>query len=125
MTSPQEPLRGQGVCPCCDAHLAVDPRQRFGIIACPECERIIWWVLPSEPGAELFFSDDLKRRLEDIGTDSFDTIELVMSLEEHLGHEIPDEDAEKIETVEDLVRYIKPKTSGPLCDSRLIFRNNL
>ena len=40
--------------------------------------------------------------VEDLGADSLDTVELIMALEEEFDAEIPDEDAEKIATVEDL-----------------------
>lgn len=43
---------------------------------------------------------------EDLGADSLDIVELVMALEEEFGLEIPDEDAEKIATVQDAVDYI-------------------
>jgi acyl carrier protein len=43
----------------------------------------------------------------DLGADSLDTVELVMAFEEEFGCEIPDEDAEKIQTVKDAVEYIK------------------
>ena len=42
----------------------------------------------------------------DLGADSLDTVELVMALEEAFGCEIPDEEAEKIQTVQDAVNYI-------------------
>ena len=42
----------------------------------------------------------------DLGADSLDTVELVMALEEEFGCEIPDEEAEKIQTVQDAVNYI-------------------
>ena len=42
----------------------------------------------------------------DLGADSLDTVELVMAFEEEFGCEIPDEDAEKIQTVKDAVDYI-------------------
>ena len=42
----------------------------------------------------------------DLGADSLDTVELVMALEEEFGCEIPDEEAEKINTVQDAVQYI-------------------
>ena len=45
--------------------------------------------------------------VEDRGADSLDTVELVMAFEEELGIEIPDEDAEKMQTVGDAVDYIK------------------
>lgn len=43
----------------------------------------------------------------DLGADSLDTVELVMAFEEEFGCEIPDEDAEKIQTVKDAVDYIE------------------
>jgi len=45
--------------------------------------------------------------IEDLGADSLDTVELVMALEEEFNIEIPDEDAEKIVTVRDAIKYIK------------------
>lgn len=44
--------------------------------------------------------------VDDLGADSLDTVELVMALEEEFETEIPDEDAEKIATVKDAVKYI-------------------
>lgn len=45
--------------------------------------------------------------IEDLGADSLDTVELVMALEEEFDIEIPDEEAEKIATVQDAIDYIK------------------
>ena len=45
--------------------------------------------------------------VEDLGADSLDTVELVMAFEEEFGIEIPDEDAEKLQTVGDAVNYIQ------------------
>ncbi|MEE1285289.1 MAG: acyl carrier protein [Ruminobacter sp.] len=45
--------------------------------------------------------------IEDLGADSLDTVELVMALEEEFGTEIPDEDAEKITTVQAAIDYIE------------------
>ncbi|HOW58845.1 MAG TPA: acyl carrier protein [Candidatus Omnitrophota bacterium] len=61
-------------------------------------------VKPEEVVPEASFVDDL-------GADSLDTVELVMAFEEEFGAEIPDEDAEKIQTVGDAVKYIEEKTS--------------
>jgi acyl carrier protein len=47
--------------------------------------------------------------VEDLGADSLDTVELVMAFEEEFGIEIPDEDAEKILTVQQAVDYITEK----------------
>lgn len=53
--------------------------------------------------------DDVKMDshfVDDLGADSLDTVELVMKLEEDFDIEIPDEDAEKIQTVKDAIDYI-------------------
>lgn len=44
--------------------------------------------------------------MEDLGADSLDTVELVMALEEEFDLEIPDSDAEKIQTVQDALDYL-------------------
>jgi acyl carrier protein len=44
--------------------------------------------------------------VDDLGADSLDQVELVMALEEAFGVEIPDEDAEKIRTVQDAIDYV-------------------
>lgn len=57
-------------------------------------------VKPEDVVPEASFVDDL-------GADSLDTVELVMALEEEFETEIPDEDAEKINTVQAAIDYIK------------------
>jgi acyl carrier protein len=49
--------------------------------------------------------------IEDLGADSLDIVELIMALEEEYDMEIPDEDAEKIQTVNDVISYIQGKQS--------------
>lgn len=48
--------------------------------------------------------------VDDLGADSLDIVELIMAFEEEFDMEIPDEDAEKIVTVGDAVKYIKEHT---------------
>ncbi len=62
---------------------------------------------PEEVKLETSFIDDL-------GADSLDSIELVMALEEKFNIEIPDEDAEGMNTVDDVIRYVAKKTSRDL-----------
>ncbi len=50
--------------------------------------------------------------IEDLGADSLDTVEMVMAFEEEFGAEIPDEEAEKLQKVGDVIRYIEEKQSG-------------
>jgi acyl carrier protein len=45
--------------------------------------------------------------IEDLGADSLDVVELVMALEEEFGSEIPDEEAEKLLSVGDVVKYVE------------------
>ena len=45
--------------------------------------------------------------IEDLGADSLDTVELVMALEEEFGKEIPDEEAEKLQSVGDVIKYVE------------------
>ena len=47
--------------------------------------------------------------IDDLGADSLDTVELIMAFEEEFDVEIPDEDAQKIKTVKDVIDYIQAK----------------
>ncbi len=49
--------------------------------------------------------------VDDLGADSLDTVELVMAFEEAFEIEIPDEDAEKIRTVQDAITYVEKKVA--------------
>jgi acyl carrier protein len=49
--------------------------------------------------------------IDDLGADSLDIVELVMTMEEEFDLEIPDEDAEKIKSVNDVINYIKTKVN--------------
>lgn len=59
-------------------------------------------VTPEQVKPEASFIDDLN-------ADSLDTVELVMAFEEEFGVEVPDEDAEKLQSVGDVIRYIEEK----------------
>ena len=47
--------------------------------------------------------------IDDLGADSLDTVELVMAFEEEFGIEIPDEEAEKLQSVGDALKYMRSK----------------
>ena len=47
--------------------------------------------------------------VDDLGADSLDLVELVMAMEEEFGMEVPDEDAEKLRTVKDVIEYVKKR----------------
>jgi len=50
--------------------------------------------------------------IEDLGADSLDTVELVMAFEEEFSIEVPDEEAEKLQTVGDVIRYVEGNGSS-------------
>ena len=50
--------------------------------------------------------------IDDLGADSLDIVELVMAMEERFDIEIPDDDAEKIQTIGDAIAYLKDRLEG-------------
>ena len=69
-------------------------------------------IIAEQLGVKLEEVTDAASFIEDLGADSLDTVELVMALEEEFGVEIPDEDAEKMGSVGDAIKYIESKTAG-------------
>ncbi len=69
-------------------------------------------IIAEQLGVKLEEVTDAASFIEDLGADSLDTVELVMALEEEFGIEIPDEDAEKMVTVGDAIKYIEQKSAG-------------
>ncbi len=69
-------------------------------------------IIAEQLGVKLEEVTDSASFIEDLGADSLDTVELVMALEEEFGVEIPDEDAEKMVTVGDSIKYIEQKAAG-------------
>ena len=52
------------------------------------------------------------RFIEDLGADSLDTVELVMAFEEEFSIEVPDEEAEKLQSVGDVVKYVEENAAA-------------
>ena len=50
--------------------------------------------------------------IDDLGADSLDTVELIMAFEEEFDLEIPDDDAEKIGTVQDAIKYVETHSNS-------------
>ena len=63
-------------------------------------------IIVEQLGVEASQVTEGAKFVDDLGADSLDTVELVMALEEEFSLEIPDEDAEKIQSVGDAVSYI-------------------
>jgi acyl carrier protein len=96
-------------CSVCGKMAAVDPSYPNGDSCCPSCGQLLWWfrdrlshhagVAPERITLSTTFGAD-------IGADSLDIVELVMELEKQFELTIPDNDAERIKTVADAIRYI-------------------
>lgn len=66
-------------------------------------------IIAQELGVEGEKVTDDANFVEDLGADSLDTVELVMAFEEEFGIEIPDEDAEQMQTVGQAIKYLDEK----------------
>jgi acyl carrier protein len=73
----------------------------------PTVEERVKNIVADQLGVELKDIRPESSFIDDLGADSLDTVELVMALEEEFGMEIPDEDAEKIRTIQQTVDYIQ------------------
>ena len=69
-------------------------------------------IIINELGVEAEKVTDDASFVEDLGADSLDTVELVMAFEEEFGLDIPDEEAEKMRTVGDAVRYLNKQSES-------------
>jgi acyl carrier protein len=103
-------------CPLCGATTDLEYSKPLGDTVCPNCGCLIWLSEQDlnrmrdmlsrrfEKPAESISVDSILREL---GADSLDTVELVMELEEEFDISIPEEDAAKIRTVADAIRYLE------------------
>ncbi|MCX7761192.1 MAG: acyl carrier protein [Hydrogenothermaceae bacterium] len=66
-------------------------------------------IIADQLGVEMEKITPEAKFVDDLGADSLDVVELIMAFEEEFNVEIPDEDAEKIATVGDVLEYIKSK----------------
>ena len=66
-------------------------------------------IIANELGVEIEKVTDEASFVDDLGADSLDTVELVMAFEEEFEIEIPDEDAEQMQTVGDAISYLGSK----------------
>ena len=74
-------------------------------------ERKIKEILAEQLGLREEEISNTANFIEDLGADSLDIVELIMAMEEEFEVEIPDEDAEKILTVQDSINYVMEKSS--------------
>jgi acyl carrier protein len=74
-----------------------------------ELEERVKDIIVEELGVEREKLSDNASFMEDLGADSLDTVELVMAFEKEFDIDIPDEDAEKLRTVGDALKYLHEK----------------
>ncbi len=72
-----------------------------------EIEQKVKDIIVEQLGVDASQVTESAKFVEDLSADSLDTVELIMALEEEFKLEIPDEDAEKIASVGDAIKYIK------------------
>lgn len=68
-------------------------------------------IIAEQLGVKIEEVTDTASFVDDLGADSLDTVELVMALEEEFGIEIPDEEAEKMTSVGEAIRYVEAKAT--------------
>lgn len=68
-------------------------------------------IIAEQLGVKIEEVTDTASFVDDLGADSLDTVELVMALEEEFGIEIPDEEAEKMTSVGEAIRYVEVKAA--------------
>jgi|TARA_B110000971_G_scaffold3994_1_gene4053 acyl carrier protein len=71
-----------------------------------DIEQRVKKIVSEQLGADIATVKNESSFIDDLGADSLDTVELVMALEEEFDTEIPDDDAEKITTVQQAIDYI-------------------
>jgi len=69
-------------------------------------------IIAEELGVEREKLTDEASFMEDLGADSLDTVELVMAFEKEFDIDIPDEEAEKLRTVGDALKYLQEKMAS-------------
>jgi acyl carrier protein len=103
------------LCPDCSAAAGLKPRasntNRRNFMAEKSIEEKVKDIIVEQLGVNPEQVTPQASFIEDLGADSLDIVELVMAFEEEFGVEVPDEDAEKLQTVGDVIKYIEEKSS--------------
>jgi len=89
-------------CPICGEIALLEPAYPNGDSVCPACGSLVLFIRD-----RVGVHADLSSTLKELGADSLDVVELIMELEEELDIEIPDDEAEQIHSIEDLIRWLR------------------
>jgi acyl carrier protein len=87
-------------------HNAIGTDKGDSVMASPEMETKLKQIVVEQLGVEAEKVVSTAKFVDDLGADSLDLVEMIMALEEEFGVEIPDEEAEKIISVQDAINYI-------------------
>ena len=99
-------------CSVCGSQIIVEPSLGTRDAPCPRCGHLLWWLKKKYPEAssiEFVWDSPLADIFEE---DSLETVEFIMELEEEFDIKVTDEDAARIRTVGDAIRYIEEKRPG-------------
>ncbi|QDT95986.1 Acyl carrier protein [Gimesia aquarii] len=108
-------------CPLCGASVNIEYSEPAGDAPCPNCGFLLWASVElvesiTKISLDLLgttpYAITVDSRFADLNADSLDLVELVMKLEDEYDMQIPDDDYDKIQTIGDVVRYIKVKRRG-------------
>lgn len=97
-------------CPICGSRVIIEPSAETCDAPCPRCGQLLWWF-QERAGTTRVGRISADTRWINLlrSADSLDAVELVMELEEEFDVTLSDEDAQKIATVGDAIRYIQRK----------------
>jgi acyl carrier protein len=96
----------------CGKESAVEPSDPAGDACCPSCGHLLWWFrdrLGRDAGTAAERVTLSSSFVEDLGLDSLDLVELILELEEEFDIRIADDEAQRIKTVADAIRYIEQR----------------
>lgn len=100
-------------CSVCGSIAAMETSWPMVDSCCPACGSMLLWLRDRLGAAELLDGPlPLDASLEELGVDSLDLVELLMELEEEFDISIADEEAERMQTTRDAIRYLRRRKRG-------------
>lgn len=96
-------------CPICGTLSNLEPAFPGGDAVCPACGQLVWWFRDrlGEQLAQALEALSVDESFTSLGIDSLEVVEVVMELEEEFDITIPDEEIERMQTLADVIRYLR------------------